>query len=221
MKIDEATVNILKNFSTINPSILIEEGNVLATIAPTKAVLAKATVSTNFTKRFAIYNLTQFLGLCSIIENPDFEFGDTSVTACNESKTTACKYAYADESTIMIPTKKQLTMPTADVSIEIKDTSFRDVIRAAGTFGLPEIAFTGDGVNAYIQALDSKNPGGNSYSIKIGETNKTFRAIFKTENLIKILSGDYKIDISSQGISYFKGANVEYWIAVEAKSSTF
>jgi hypothetical protein len=221
MKIDETTVNILKNFSTINPSILIEEGNVLATIAPTKAVLAKATVTTNFTNKFAIYNLTQFLGLCSIIEDPEFEFGETAVTAYNETKTIACKYAYADESTIMVPTKKQLTMPKADISIEFKETSFRDVIRAAGTFSLPEIAFMGDGVNSFIQAIDSKNPGGNSYSIKLGDTDKTFRAIFKTENLIKLLSGDYKVDISSQGISYFKGANVEYWVAVEAKSSSF
>lgn len=220
MKIDEKTVSILKNFSTINPSILIEEGNVLTTISPTKTVLAKATVPTNFEKRFAIYNLVQFLGLFSVIQEPEFEFNETHVKVYDsKTKNTSCNYIYADESTIKVPPKKLITLPSVNASVELTDASFREVVRASGMFGLPEIAYVGDGTNIFLQALDSKNPTGNVFSVKLGETDKTFRAIFKTENLIKIISGDYKIDISSKGIAHLKGDGIEYWIAVESTST--
>jgi len=217
MKIDEKTVNILKNFSTINPSILIEEGNVLMTISPTKTVLAKATVTTNFTKRFAIYNLNQFLGLFSLFQDPEFEFNDSYVKA--SANNTSCNYTYADESTIKVPSKKALTMPSVNASVKLTEDAFREVVKASSMFSLPEIAFVGDGTNVYLQAIDSKNPTGNIFSIKIDNTDKEFKAIFKTENLIKIINGDYDVDISSKGISHLKGNNVEYWIAVEATST--
>ena len=44
MKITTNTLNILKNFSKINPSILIQEGNTLRTISPNKTIMAKANV---------------------------------------------------------------------------------------------------------------------------------------------------------------------------------
>jgi hypothetical protein len=77
----------------------------------------------------------------------------------------------------------------------------------------------GDGKNLYLQAADSKNPSGDVYSIQIGETDKAFKAIFKAEN-IKIIPGDYDVNISSKGISHFVRDDVEYYIAVES-SSTF
>ena len=54
MKISTNTVNILKNFAKINPSIFIQEGNTLKTMSPSKTIMAKATVDTEFPKRFAI-----------------------------------------------------------------------------------------------------------------------------------------------------------------------
>jgi len=220
MKIDDKTVSILKNFSNINPSILIEEGNVLTTISPTKTVLAKATVPTTFTKRFAIYNLNQFLGLFSVIQDPEFEFSENHVNVRDsKTKNTCFNYIYADESTIKVPPKKLLTLPSVNASVELNDVTFKEVVKASGMFSLPEIAYVGDGSNIFLQALDSKNITGNIFSIKIGETDKEFRAIFKTENLIKIISGDYKIDISSKGIAHLKGDEIEYWIAVEASST--
>jgi hypothetical protein len=221
MKIDDKTVSILKNFSSINPSILIEEGNVITTVTPTKTVLAKATVPTTFDKRFAIYNLSQFLGLFSLIQDPEFEFNDTHAKVYDsKTKNTSYKFVYADESNIKVPPKKLLSLPSVNASIDLSETSFREVIRASSMFGLPEIVFVGDGTDVFLQTMDSKNSSSNVFSIKISETDKVYRAIFKTENLVKIISGDYKIDISSKGISYFKGDGIEYWVAVE-QTSTF
>jgi hypothetical protein len=53
----------------------------------------------------------------------------------------------------------------------------------------------------------------------VGEADADFRMIFKTENL-KLIAGDYNVQISSKGISHFKSTdmNLEYWIALESGS---
>ena len=79
MKLEQKTVGVLKNFSHINPSMLFKEGNVLATMSPTRSILVKAKVPNEFDKRFAIYNLSSFLGTLSIMNDPSLEFGSSYV----------------------------------------------------------------------------------------------------------------------------------------------
>ena len=57
MQITRNTIDVLKNFSEINSSILVEEGNTIKTISPMKNILAKADVGDAFEQRFAIYDL--------------------------------------------------------------------------------------------------------------------------------------------------------------------
>ena len=40
MKFSERTLTVLKNFATINPSIVFNPGKTLRTISPTKTVMA-------------------------------------------------------------------------------------------------------------------------------------------------------------------------------------
>lgn len=217
MKIDTDTVNVLKNFAKINPSIVVAEGNVLKTISPTKTIMAKAKVKTDFDKRFAIYNLDRFISIVSTFTDPEFKFGDKSVDISDNNKRQ--HYVYADENTVTKAPEKDINLPSVDVSFKLTNESLRDVEKAAGILGLPEIVVVGDGKTISLQAADSKNPTGDVYSITIGETDKAFKAIFKAEN-IKIIPGDYDVSISSKGISHFVHEDVEYYIAVES-SSTF
>ena len=69
MKISDGTRNILKNFSTINSGIKVKEGNKLETISNMKNILAVATVGESFPQDFAIYNLPEFLGATSLLED--------------------------------------------------------------------------------------------------------------------------------------------------------
>ena len=45
MKLSDKTLSVLKNFSSINQSILFKQGNKLRTISVMKNILAEATVS--------------------------------------------------------------------------------------------------------------------------------------------------------------------------------
>ena len=61
MKLSDKTLSLLKNFSTINQSILFKKGTKLRTISVMKNILAEATVSEELPKDFGFYDLGQFL----------------------------------------------------------------------------------------------------------------------------------------------------------------
>ena len=215
MKISTNTLNVLKNFAKINPSIIVAEGNILKTISPSKTIMAKAEVDTEFTQRFAIYSLERFISTVSLFNDPDLTFGDTSVEIRDGNRRT--HYVYAEESTLTKAPEKELNLPSIDASFTLDNESLREVEKAAGVLGLPEIAVVGEVGKIYLRAIDSKNPSGDVYSVEIGEGNKEFTAIFKSEN-IKIIPDTYEVSISSRGISHFSGPQAEYWIAVEQSS---
>ena len=74
MKISEETIDVLKNFSTINQNLLIKQGNVLTTMSSMKNIMAKATVKEDFPQEVAIYDLNEFLSAISIFQKPEFDF---------------------------------------------------------------------------------------------------------------------------------------------------
>jgi hypothetical protein len=214
MKISEQTLAILKNFATVNPSIIIEEGNVLKTMSPQKSVLAKATIPDNFERRFALSYLGRFIN--SVNSEAEVSFTNDKVVILTKDGQSAIKYG--DEATIKKP-PESVKLPTIDASCRITSAALKIVERHLGILGLPEIAVTGEDGKVKLQAIDSKGINGDTFSIDIGETDRSFRAVFKSENISKIIPGDYDIDICAKGISHFKGDNIEYWISVEAKSS--
>jgi hypothetical protein len=221
MKIEPKTLSVMKNFSSINPSLLFRAGNVLATVSPTKSVLARARIDQTFEKQFAIFDLSRFIGVMSLFDNPDLEFGDKSV--CMKSDGRELEYRYADINTIIVPSDKDVVLPSIDVEFKLTAVHLADVQRALGALGMPEIAVVGDRDTLWLQVTDSKNLNGDSFRIKVGTTDKKFHLVFKAENL-KLIQQDYDVKITSKGLSHFKGnttIDVEYWIALEAKASKF
>jgi hypothetical protein len=218
MKLEAKTIEVLSNFCSISPSILIKEGDVLTTVSPGKTILAKAKVPNTFPKKFAIYQLSQFLGAVSAVKDNNLSFGDKSVII-NNTEGSEAEIFYCPEENVKTPPEKGINLPSVDVFFKLIDKSLKEVIRGSGMFQVSEIAFVGDGENIYIQALDVKNPTSNIYRVKLGTTDKTFRIVFKVENLIKLMSTDYEVSVSSKGISHFKSDAVEYWVAVETTST--
>ena len=74
MQISKRTLGILKNFASINQSILIEEGNTIETISNIKDVYAKVEVDETFPVTFAIYDLNEFLACLSLFTKPELTF---------------------------------------------------------------------------------------------------------------------------------------------------
>jgi len=219
MKLSENTVNILKNFATINPSLLVNPGNIITTMSPAKSIYGKASVEENFPTRFAIYELNKFLGVTSLFKDAELDFGEKQVKIVSGRQ--SVNYTYADPSMIVAPDpNKDINFPAADVEFSISQEELQKVVKASGVLQLPEIAVTGDSHHITVTATNSKNPSSDVFSIEVGTTDKTFNMIFKVENIIKLISSNYDVMISSKGLSKWSTNNVFYYIATEA-SSTF
>ena len=57
MKLSDHTIEVLKNFATINQNLVIKEGSTLSTMSAMKNIVARATVAETFEKDVAIYDL--------------------------------------------------------------------------------------------------------------------------------------------------------------------
>ena len=219
MKFESKTIQILKNFSTINPSLMFKPGSTLATISPLKTLMARATIDETIPSKFAIYDMSKFLGVLTLFDNPTLNVGERGMEiSSNQQKV---NYTFADPKLIVTPDDKEINMPQCEIKFRLLGDDLTKVLKAMGVLQLPELAVTGNGEEMFIEAIDSKNPSSDTYKVQVGTTTFNFKMVFKSEN-IKIMSGDYDVEISSKGISHFKGITVpvEYWVATEA-SSTF
>jgi len=179
--------------------------------------MAKATITEQVPSSFAIYDLSKFLGVLSLFESPELIVGERAMEIAGGQQ--KVNYTFADPKLIVTPNDKEIKMPPCEIKFKLTADDLSKVLKAMGVLQLPEIAITGNGTDMNIEAIDSKNPSSDTYKVRLGDTGLNFKMIFKAEN-IKIMSADYDVEISSQGISHFKGVDIEYWIATEA-SSTF
>jgi hypothetical protein len=92
-------------------------------------------------------------------------------------------------------------------------------VRATSVLQLPDIAVIGDGQKITITATNSKNPTTDIFGIEVGETDKTFSMYFEVSDIIKLISADYNVKLSSKGLSQWKSTNVLYYVAMKANSS--
>jgi len=216
MKFSTDTLNILKNFSNINPSIVFKAGSTIRTISPQKTVMAAATIGEHVDQQAGVYDLSRFLATLSLFENPEVVFGTDRFTI--KGGKSELKYTYTSESLIVSPPDKDIVVPDPEATINVSWSSIDSVIRATGVLQLPEVAFVSDGTTISMSAVDSKTSTADKYEIVIAEGVDTvpFNMVIKTDNL-KLVHADYVVTLSSKGMAHFKSDKVQYWIAIESK----
>ena len=219
MKLSDTTVNLLKNFSSINQSILFKSGNKLRTMSVMKNILAEATITEEFPKDFGVYDLNQFLQGHSLHQSPELDFTNDEYVVIKEGKMRA-KYFFAEPSVIVSPPEKEISLPSEDVTFVITSQQLEKLKKAASVYQLPDISAIGEAGVVKVVARDKKNDTSNDFSIVVGETDKQFVFNFKEENL-KIIPGTYDVVVSSKLLSRFVNQNydVVYYIALEPDST--
>ena len=222
MKLSEHTVDVLKNFATINQNLVIKEGSTLTTMSAMKNIVAKAEVEESFDKEVAIYDLNEFLASISLFSSPVLEFNEGFVTIKEENNPkNSLKYFYSDPSVVTSP-NKTITMPSKEVSFTLGGEDLNKLKRAAGVIGAPDLVLEKKSADVFLTVKDKKNDTANTFSIDVDTVadGSDFKFFFKVENL-KLMDGDYEVDISSKNISHLASSNkdVEYWVALEPESS--
>ena len=221
MKLNQNTLDTLKNFADINTNILIKPGKELSTISTMRNIFAKAEITEEFTNEFGIYDLNEFLSVVTSLNKPELKLEDKFMTIAAEGSKSKAKYFYSDPSVIVAPTK-EVNMPEAEVTFTLSESNLKELLKMAAILKTPDLALVGTkGGDIILKVCDKKNDTSNNFDIVVGEgATADYTFYFKVENL-KMLSGDYDVSVSSKSISHFKNKKlpIEYWIALEPDST--
>jgi hypothetical protein len=220
MKLSKETTALLKNFASINGNFAIRKGSVLTTMSSSRNVFASVTVPEVFDEDFYIYDLSQFLGVVSLFEDPDIEFTE-KVATIKEGKN-SIKYFAADKSVLLLPPDKAIKFPAAEVDFTITAEQLSAIQKTSSVLSAPDLSIVGDGKILTLRVSDLKNPSTNSYEVEIGETDMEFTANL-TISTLKMVNQSYNVSLSSKKISKWTavtGSDMTVYVALES-SSTF
>ena len=224
MKLSNDTLNVLKNFASINPNLVFKPGQKLKTISEAKTILSSADIVEDFPVEFGVYDLNEFLSVYNLIEDPELEFEDKSVLIKNSSvNNQKVRYFYSSPEILTTP-QKDIQMPEPEVGVNLSDDVLNQIRKAAAVLGHTELSIQGEGGVVTASVFDSKDATSNSFTMELDKDTackNEFNFVVSIPNL-KLLPGDYFVSISSKLISNWTNSNypVEYFVALE-KSSTY
>ena len=220
MNLSTDTLNVLKNFATINPNIVFKPGQKLKTISESKTILASAEIVEDFPQEFGVYDLNEFLSVLNLIDNPTLEFEDKAVLVKGGGQ--KIRYFFS-ESAILTTPQKDIQMPEPELGVNIEEDILSQIRKAAAVLGHTELAITGSNGVITASVLDTRDSTSNLFEIELDKDNackNAFNFVVSIPNL-KLLPGDYFVSISSKLISNWTNSNypVDYFIALEKNSS--
>lgn len=221
MKLTPRLIAVLKNFSSINKSILVYPGNKLKTMASNQTILAEADIDVEFPQEFALYDLSRFLTVVSLFNEPELEFHEKYVEISSNSQ--AFRYTYCSPKSIVVPDKnKKIVLPEPFIQLSISQEMLSSTLKAASVLQASDIAVVAEHGKLFLKAIDTKNSSSDTFSIEIGKSDKTATFIFKAE-FLKLIPDLYHVTIclgaKNKIISHFKGEMQQYWIAVSENST--
>ena len=215
--ITKPTIEVLKNFCSINKSIVIKPGNQIATLSINKNILAIADVEEQFDSQISIYDLGVFLGGLSLFDQPKIDTSkENYLTVSDTAGRSKTRFFYADPDVITQPPEKEITLPSIDVDFRLDSNVLAQLQRAASVYQLPDLCLYGDGTDIQLRVTDKKNDSSNSFSVSVGETSNEFCYCFKVENL-RLQPEEYNVTIYDNRCALFDAVNrdLQYFIALE------
>jgi len=225
VSISNDTLSVLRNFSSINPNVVLKPGQQVKTISEAKNILAVAEIVEDFPTEMGIYDLNEFLSVVNLVNDPQLNFADNYVDVVGGSS--KVKYFFSDSSILTTP-QKDITMPDCEVEVSFTDETLSQIRKAASALGHSEMAISATDEGVYIKVFDSKDSSANIYNrycpSKLanngGYKEGQFEFVINIANL-KLLDGDYEVKISSKLISEWKNTTkpVTYYIALEKNSN--
>jgi hypothetical protein len=222
MKLSELTIEILKNFATLNQSLQFRAGSLLTTITPNKTLFASATVVESFPSDFALYDLNKLLAKLSLYRESELTFESDRILfkSTDGRRNDYIKYSSPKVITAPDPTRKiALDAPEHEFLLSAEDLLWQR--KSAGISGSPYMIFHGDGEHVFIRSHDVKDDSSDLSSTEIAKTNSKFTYVIKIEHW-KFLDGNYRVKLK-KGMAKFENTEkpVEYFVAIEDGLSTY
>lgn len=229
MQITKNTLDILRNFASINSVFYVDDKTPgkIRTVSQSGGIVAIADVPEDFPP-FQVYDLSQFLGALALFPNPELSFGPTSVTISSDNA--SISYSFCSPALVNPVPPKGVNMPPVDVQFVIDKKNFSQILKASGALGLSNLVVTpADDGKVCVSLASPENSEGNSNKFSLllecekKELSK-FKAIFQVSSL-QFVAGSYRVSLSSKKFARFESIGdtvvpVSYYLGMES-SSTF
>lgn len=191
-------MEILKYLSTIYPSILIREGNVLRARNGAKTALVRANIDEKFPMEFTIMNLSNFLKIADLFTDPEYQFNGTTDSGYMELSegTAKLRYKFAHpELHQNIPADVDFVPTNVEWSMKVKlgKSEIHNILNVAKTMSLDLVSFTQDGIklsNSEVKDFTNFEMGYQNKIELYGKAPDKFALNFATNNL-NLFEGDY------------------------------
>ena len=227
LALSKDTMEVLKNFSTINSNILIKPGNQLMTMNISKTIVGVATdLVEEFPAEFPIYNLIEFLSALALFKDPILDFSDNMVTIKEKSsRGMKVKYMAASKAILVYPKNNKVREPDYEVSFNLSAEDLDNLLKSSAVIGAPDLEVLGnqDGIKIKIsnRKLSSKGDETNDVEIIISTDPQPVDYVFyyKIENF-KMTPGEYEVSIGSKGLTRFASTDRKYNIFITNESDS-
>jgi len=226
MHFTKSELNILKNFADINEQMVFKIGHEIWSVHKEGIIVAQSKVEEKITKRFAIADMRQFIGILSSFENPKIYLKEKYLVVSEDQR--EVKYTYGDETYMqnsMLPDDQTMDIPPAKLIFKLTENDMKQITRLANVLVIPHIAVVGEKGKIFFRGYDTKNSTGNVYNHQVGTTEYDFTSVFATDIINKLLIADYDVAIGPNddnvGIIKMTSKDVTYYILPLAENSTF
>lgn len=230
MKLTNNTLEVLKNFSKISPSILFEEGEFLITRNISRTLYGVAKLDQRIENKFAIYDLVQFIAVLEQFKDPDINFIENSASNLSSKSSKVMLDIKEDRRSIkftpsipdLIPGadyKKILTTLTNNdlnsiFSFKWTNDQFQKFVKAINVLQLNQVKIYTDNGKVFIKAHSDKNE--KSYNtveeyLCDCEPDLEFSVLIDPTYL-KMLPDDYEVKIFDRKAVLFESERVRYFI---------
>ena len=222
VQLSSATLEVLKNFATINSGLMFTKGTKQRTISSTKTVFAEAILDEDLPSSFGIYDLNNLLAVLTFdAATPTLSYDDP-VLKVKFRDTEVTKFRCCKPEMLVLPPNKELDLGVCDVEFDLSAEVLSRILKSASILASPNIVVESDGTDITLSTFDTANDSSHQYSCTIapGE-GKKYRMVFRTENW-KMLPGSYRVSLSSKGIAKFVNTarSLTYWLALETGAKT-
>jgi len=222
VQISKNTINVLKNFISINKSIVINPGNKITTMSVNKTIIAYAEVEEDFTKQIPIYDLGFVINGLALFENPVFDLSKEKCLIIRDSNSKSHTEIFYADPEIIQKAPDQIRFPSTYCKFRLSYNDIAKLQRAASIYQVKDLCFYSDGTGSIVASVrDKENDTSNAFSVIVGEDDREFCFCMKMENL-RVMAAEksplfYEVEISDANAAKFvdSKSKLEYFIALE------
>ncbi|MAB51156.1 hypothetical protein [Marinobacter sp.] len=222
MKISGETLQVLKNFASINTNIVFKPGDTIATISSAKNIFARAKIKEEIPNQFAIYDLNSLLAMISLVDDQEVKFEDNKLQITSASGT--FEYFYSNPEVVTAAPDVAIDHD-AVYKFKLTAEDIQMILKAAAITNAPTVSVSNKEQSVTIKVGDRKNDSSNSFQKVIGSAFDDFDVFVAVENL-KVIPDAYEVSVAKtkNGKAKFlhfkhESKELQYWIAAEPGSN--